>query len=203
MAHAKSDYAAIADLQRRVARIPDDLKATIPEGMSVIMSPQVLLTRIHAIATILTVGLAPGAAISLFNALRTQPTVPHGLLMGTFTALLSVSLCTWALIRDQRRNIRLVKRVIRDRRDAAGLDELLTQVMIKTGEMDARVKANFRLAEDVAALQPATECADDDRQANIDAAEAETAALVREQHEALVARITALEQSVLRGSGQS
>lgn len=203
MAHAKSDNAAIADLQRRAASIPDDLKATIPEGMSVIMSPQVLLTRIHAIATILTVGLAPGAAISFFNALLTQPTVPHGLLMGTFTALLSVSLCTWALIRDQRRNIRLVKRVIRDRRDAAGLDELLTQVMIKTGEMDARVQADARLAEDVAALQPATECADDDRQANIDAAEAETAALVREQHEALVARITALEQSVLRGSGQS
>jgi polyhydroxyalkanoate synthesis regulator phasin len=213
MAHAKSDDAAIADLQAQVARIPDDLKATIPEGMTIIMSPQVLLTRIHAIATILTVALAPGTAMSLFNALRTQPTVPYGLLMGTFAALLSVSLCTWALIRDQRRNTRLVKKAIRDRsadvHDRAlratttNVDEVIREAMIETGEMDARVEANAKLAKDIAALQPAKECAEDERQARIDAAKAEIAALVREQDQALVARITALEQSVLRGSGQS
>jgi polyhydroxyalkanoate synthesis regulator phasin len=204
MAHAKSDDAAIADLQRRVATIPDDLKVTIPEGMTIIMSPQVLLTRIHAIATVLTGALAPGTAISVFNALRTQPTVPYGLLMGTFAAALSVSLCTWALIRDQRRNRRLVNKAIRERSaavDNTNLDELLRQVMLKTGEMDARVDANARLAEDIAALQSATEWAKDERQARIDAAEAEIAALVREQHQALVARITALEQSVSRCSG--
>lgn len=211
MEDAKSDDAAIAALQARVAKIPDDQTATIPEGMTIVMSPQVLLTRMHGIATVLTGALAPGTAISLFNALRSQPTVGQGLLITTFTAFLSVSLCTWALIRDQRRNRRLLKKAISDwradvhdrtlRATTNNVDEVIRQAMIETGEMDARVEANARLAEDIAALQAATGYAEDERQARIGAAEAEIAALVREQHQALVARLTALEQSVSLRSG--
>jgi hypothetical protein len=214
MGDANSDDGAIADLQARVARIPDELKATIPEGTSLVMSPQILLTRIHKATTILTGSLVPGVAITLFNALQNQPTIAQGVLMAAFTSLLALSLGTLALLRDQRRNIDLVRRLIRDqsssaygdtlRAASANADQAIRHAMIDSGELDARVKADLELAESIASLAATSPAPlEDGREAKIAEAKAEIAERLRQSELAERQFATSLHQSVLRCSGHN
>ncbi|MBA4779165.1 hypothetical protein [Blastomonas sp.] len=170
------------------------------------------LKRVAKVATGIAALNLPGATLALMDALRQQPTTLDLISIIAFTASIGISGSAWWLLHLNRLDHARARKIAQAasatdyRREmqstSAFVHDGIAAVMIETGEMDARVQANVRLAEDIATLQPATEGAEDDRQARIASAKAETAALVREQHQALDARTTALEQSVLRCSGQ-